>query len=364
MTRSADAPTSDDHDLTDPVLARLRAARPGPPDGVLSPHSPASRALLDDILAGRTGMEASPRPAPAHRSRRRLAGRAAAVAAVAAAAAGAVVVAPFGSSGPTAAALVRDAAAASEQALGTGRAALTIDTETIDGVGGSADDERWRDSFDYVFAGDDVAVTMDFDGRSGGERRIVDGELYWRVDHEGRSSWFHQTDVTGPDLPAANDFTADPRLLLAALAPAAAFEIAGDERLDGVDVTHLRATTPDDIDGMSLGLADAMTGYIAPDTPEEFGTSEITALDLWVDGDDVVRRIDIAITTTSYHTTMEVLEEDPSGVLRTGPETTVETTQATTASLRFTDIGQVNTVVPPAEYTDVDVTQMANPPPL
>jgi len=361
MTRLTDMPTTEDHDLADPLLARLRAARPEPPADVLSPRSPTNRALVEEILAGHTGTDATP-SRPVRRSTRRVVPRAAAAAAVAAAMVGAVLVAPFGSTPPTAAGVMRDAVAASEEALGTGRAALTIETRTTDSRGGDAMDETWRDSYDYVFAGDDVAVTMSFGGSSTGERRIVDGELYWRVDYEGRSTWFHQTDVTGPDLPATNDVTADPRMLLAALAPTAAFEIAGEDTVDGVDVTHLRAAAPDAVDGRALGLAEAMGGYLESDATDEIGGSEIVGLDVWVDDDDVVRRIDIVTTTTPPFTIVEVSEEDP-GATTTGSATRVEVMQVKTASLRFTDIGVTNTVVPPTEFTDVDVTQMADPPP-
>ena len=360
MTRLTDMPTTDGHDPVDPLLARLRAARPEPPDDVLSPRSPTNRALVEEILAGHTAPDATP-SRPARRPTRGVVARAAAAAAVAAAIAGAVLVAPFGSTPPTAAGVVRDAVAASEEALGTGRAALTVDTRSTR-RSGDATDETWRDSYDYVFAGDDVAVTMSLGGSTTGERRIVDGELYWRVDHEGRSTWFHRTDATGPDRPATNDVTADPRMLLAALAPTAAFEMAGEDTVDGVDVTHLRAAAPDAVDGRALGLAGAMGGHLESDAPDELGGPEIVGLDVWVDGDDVVRRIDIVTTTTSHFMIVDLPEED-AGATTSGSETPVEVTQVTTASLRFTDIGVTNTVVPPAEFTDVDVTQMTDPPP-
>src|SRR5262245_28284800 len=94
-------------DEDDPVLRRLRAARPETPAVLLDPGDLAERIV-------------------AHRARRRRVPRWAAVAAAAAVVAAVLAVAPFHSPESRAAdAIVRDAATASAQALQTGRAVVT-----------------------------------------------------------------------------------------------------------------------------------------------------------------------------------------------------------------------------------------------
>jgi hypothetical protein len=140
-----------------------------------------------------------------------------------------------------------------------------------------------------------------------------------------------------------SEWTGDPRSLLATLEPGAAFEIVGDDTLDGVDVTHLRATTPDALDPAGFGF----------DRATPLPGSTLTGLDVWVDSDDVVRRIDLETTKT-----FEVRSsEEPAP-----PEQTQPFTEITTASVRFTDIGVPNTVEAPATSCDVSDEQLNDPP--
>ncbi len=317
-----DTPVADD-----PLLRRLRDARPETPADLLDPHAPANQALLRSILVP-----------PRHR--RRLP-RAAAVAAVAAAAAGIIAVWPFGATEPSAADVVRLAVAASESALDSGRAEVHVTTNGVE------------DTYDYRFAGDDVGVTVTLGSPLAqpvtGERRIVGGELYWHVGDDPTAPWFHQTGVQ----PVTSDWTGDPRSLLAALAPRAGFEFAGDDMIDGAEVRHLRATTPGDVDvsGLRLGEATSIGG-----TP--------TDLDIWVDRDDVVRRIDLGVTLTFEVGYGDVTGDIPlDGPVQVGPMQTRSETQVSDISVRFSDIGVPNAIERPANVRDVSVEEMTHPGP-
>jgi hypothetical protein len=321
----------------DPLLAELRAARPEAPDALVDPHAPANQAILQTILDGGAA-EAGEAGDPLdrrrrRRRRRRVLLRVAAVAAVAAAVAGTVVVWPFGAAEPSAADVVRSSIVASEAALGSGRASLTVTTES-DGLMG--DSGTYVSTYEYSFAGDDVGVEMQLSpGSSGaGARRIVDGELYWHVGDDPSAPWFHQTGVG----PQQSDWTGDPRSLLVGLDAQAGFEIVGDDTVDGADVTHLRATTPGNVDASQLSLGEASMSL---------GTTD--ALDVWVDDDDVVRRIDLTVRQTFDVTVDDVPAEH---------------VQVITGSVVFHDIGVPNEIEAPTDLCEVSVEQMANPPPM
>ena len=329
----------------DPLLVRLRAARPETPDEVASPHASANQLMLERIIgaAPDTGTRRrDARPVPlSRREARRSVPWAPAVAAVAAAVAGFVIAAPFGSTGPSAAAVVRDAAVASEEALGSGRAVMTVEQD------------GYRDVYEYTFAGDDVGVEIVLASTSGapsaGERRIVDGERYWRVGADPAAPWFRRTgDGTVP----LSELGDDPRSLLAGLAPAAGFEHVSDDTLDGVAVTRLRATTPENVDAGELSLGEATTSG---------GT--VTDLEVWVDGDDVVRRIDLGLTQTVDVTMTEVPGTSGDDAAGTGPPEPESVAIEVAASVRFTDIGVPNTIEAPENVREVSAEELANPAP-
>ncbi len=312
MNLPADLPTDD------PVLERLRAARPAPATALLDPAAPAARDLADRITGRRARTR---RPAVAR--------RVAAMAAAAAVVVAAVVVGPWGSSEPRpAAAIVREAAAASARALTSGRAVVT----SPDG------DLELGDAVTYTFAGDDMSAT--FDGIEVGgvpyaaARRVVDGERYFHWTPAGApTEWLHDVTVGSVEI---GPFVFDPRGLLAVLEPDADFEVVGDDTVDGVDVTRLRATTPEAVDAAALQLGQAT----AAGTP--------TALEVWVDGDGVTRRIDLTVSVE------QGLEIDPvAGTSIPLPP------QVSSYSVRFTDIGAPLTVEAPAVTRDADFADLA-----
>jgi len=297
-------------DEDDPVMKRLRAARPETPAALLDPGD-----LADRIVAARVRRHRVPRWT--------------AVAAAAAIVAVALAVAPFGSpQSRTADALVRDAAVASDEALSSGRAVMT---GTL----------PFGSEMTYTFAGDDLAV--DFVGTAAGApftagRRVVDGEMYffWNPGGTGEPDWLH--DVT-PGTVRGSSLVSDPRGLLAVLAPDAGFELVGDDTVDGVDVARLHARTPEAVAAADLKLGDSTM----PD-------STVTALDVWIDRDDVVRRIDLTMTANRRDTVIN----PNTGTSRLLPP------EVSRLSLRFRDIGVPQTVEAPASSRDVD---MRFPPP-
>jgi hypothetical protein len=105
--------------------------------------------------------------------------------------------------------------------------------------------------------------------------------------------------------------------------------------VDGVAVTHLRATVPEAIDSEALRLGE-LTDF--PDT-------RLTALDIWVDRDDVVRRIDFA---------QEYTPPPSIEISETGSTIVEDQTVVVHASVRFTDIGAPLTVDAPVDARDVD----------
>ena len=328
MNKSVEAPFADDPLTGDPLLMELREARPEAPDSLVDPHAPANQLILETILDGTTGRRRT------RRTPRKALLRVAAVATLGAIVAGLLVASPFGGTEPSAADVVRRAAAASEEALDSGRASLTVTQEGEDG--------STEDTYEYRFAGEDVGVKilLGSDGEGyAGERRIVDGELYWHVGDDASTPWFHQTGIG----PSRSDWTGDPRSLLAGLEPGAGFEIVGDDDIDGFEVTHLQATTPGNVDASGLSLGEA--------TMSE-GT--LTGLDVWVDGDGVVRRIDLEMTNT-----FDVMVSEVAGE----PMEARTLTQTVTASVRFSDIGVPNSIQAPTNVCDVSVEQMENPPP-
>jgi hypothetical protein len=268
---------------TDDVLDVLRRARPDDlADEQVSPHSTAAQALLADILsrpAAAPGTRDDPTVtlAPAG-DRGRPALVAAAVAVVAAALVGSLLA--VRSSEPSAAATI-DAASTrtSELIERTGRAVQHYRFDA--GAPRSGPDEEWNE---YEFSGNDGSVTY----RPGGHIfRVVDGVGYTyepvppNYDHfEWRRLQGDYAFSTYPD-GAPGALHLDPRTLLETLRSAGDFEVVGNEEVDGVPTRRLRATDPD----AALDMGQLRQGV------EGTGTS----LEVWVDDDDLIRRIDFHI---------------------------------------------------------------------
>ncbi len=354
------------HDNDD--LERLRAARPDLDDTALAPEHPAAQALLHNIVATSGRPTAPSTRAPA--AYRRPGAVAAMVAGITVIAVGASFVATRGGSDHTPSALpaapsttlhsaqlanIRTIAARSNQALGaSGRAEITF-------TGG---DGTQSGTTDLSFAGGNVAMEIHFAGDHGEPgfdvtNKTVDGEFFlYTPGPDNVTRWYHDTNSSGSSV-----FDSDPRTLLTSLVPEAGFVEVGPGAVDGAAVTHLRATTLGTLPelNLSLGPVDARNAK---------------SLDVWVDGNDVIRRLDlvteekvqaidpsvapllskhadgtISITGKDGHKTQTVQGAALADVLDKLPHVT--RTLESSFSVRFYDIGAPISINPPADAVDI-----------
>jgi len=362
-------PAREHHDEFD----RLRAARPELDDAAVAPERPAAQALMHNIVATNASdpVESRARTPRARAAYRRPSGIAAMVAGVTVVAVGVGFVTTRGSSGgapgaPTAASApttthpvrlvnIRTVAARTSAALGaSGRAEITF----ANGEG------MQSGTTDLSFAGGNVAMTIRFAGEHGRPgfdttNKTVDGEFYlYTPGPDNVTRWYHDTNSSGSSV-----FDSDPRTPLASLVPAAGFVEVGSGTVDNVAVTHLRATT--------LGTLPALNLSLGP-----VDARDAKSLDLWVDGNDVVRRLDlvteekareidaavapllskhadgtITITAKDGHNTQTVKAGELAGILNGLPHVT--RTVDSSYSVRFFDIGAPITIDAPAGAVDI-----------
>ena len=93
--------------------------------------------------------------------------------------------------------------------------------------------------------------------------------------------WYHDT---APNAAASLAFP-DPRTLVQDLTPKTGVEVVGQESVNGVELTHLRATNLSGLDSAGLD------GYV---------NGNVSSFDVWVDSDNVVEKIAITSSTTGY----------------------------------------------------------------
>jgi hypothetical protein len=271
---------------TDDVLDVLRRARPDDlADEQVSAHSTAAQALLADILS-------RPAAAPGTRDDRAIIpapagvrGRPALVAAAVAVGAAALVgsLLAVRSSEPSAAATIDTASTRTSELIErSGRAVQHYRFDTGGPPEPGSGPEEW--THEYEFSGNDGSVTY---GPEGHIFRVVNGAGYTyepvppNYDHfEWRRLQGDYAFSTYPD-GAPGPFHLDPRTLLKTLMSAGDFEVVGNEEVDGVPTRRLRATDPD----AALAMGQLRQGV------EGTGTS----LEVWVDDDDLIRRIDFRI---------------------------------------------------------------------
>jgi hypothetical protein len=221
------------------------------------------------------------------------------------------------------AAMVKHVAAASQAAMtsgeadinwtGGGQSAVAQDI-TFDGANWNdvlnpgQPMHKWRIAHGWAWTGETI-------------NRVVDGQQYhWpaaTMTPKGiqLSGWMEipaPTTGNGLDIP-------DPRTLLGVLSPSAGFVTGGTTTLNGTTVTQLRATTPGAVPITPLN-------DIIDSEPDH---AQLSAIDLWVDANDVVQKAVITVSGTSA-----------SGA-----------PQSVTVTVTFTDIGQVQPITAPATYT-------------
>lgn len=177
--------------------------------------------------------------------------------------------------------------------------------------------------------------------------RVVDGTFYLRDGAPGQQKWVEDTKarLSGTDL-----FSADPRTLMGGATQDAGFVEAGSVTVDGVATRHLTATHLDRVPAVNLGLG-----------PVTDNNTTVTKFDVWVDADNVVRRLDIA--TSQTQTVQPVTEargqtasqranlQKALDERQLGPTETL--TLVSNYSVVFSDIGAPIDITAPANATKV-----------
>ena len=287
-------------DMHDELLDELRRANPVRPEALASPAGPAPARLLEAILtdtqdapvplrAAHGSSDPSPSPAPA---RRRWISVAAAAAVLAVVAGATVLVYDTGTG--------RDATAAVHQAVETtievSDSATTETTVTFD-----FDDfaEPWQMTIEGVFSGGDFAYRL-VSGPAVPEMGIPDMGSYAEVivgdqayrstgdgPWEGPHPYVFAPDSQNASAPARSNLTFG--VTIDDLGGLYDFIGMGDTSLEGIDVTHYRTNAAPAGAGagflMSLGMFMTMTNQEPPQRLDDI------QLDVWVDRDDLIRRV-------------------------------------------------------------------------
>jgi len=255
-------------------------------------HDAVIQAAVDLVLAA-SHQESPPGPAPSNPivRRRPVVVVAAALATMAAAVVAVVLLVPAG--GPGSPTTTRPGArpgghaprvitSAMVRLISLQSGAATADTgtaveTTTNTVGATIQGEPT--TIDVTFSGPNVnyEIVGDGAGAAGVENRVVDGQLYLYVKGPDlQMHWYHDT---SPDAAASMSFP-DPRTLLQAVSASAGLEDLGQQRVDGVELTHLHATTPGALG--ALGIPDV--------------SATVTSFDVWVDSADIVRQMAVSST--------------------------------------------------------------------
>jgi hypothetical protein len=138
-------------------------------------------------------------------------------------------------------------------------------------------------TIDVTFSGKNVnyLVTSNGDGAEGVQNRVVDGQFYLYIKGQDlQMHWYHDTSPNAADSASFPD----PRTLLEAINPSAGLETVGRQSVNGMELTHLRATHPASIGSL--------------DTPDV--SSTVISFDVWVGSDNVVRRMRITSSDGSF----------------------------------------------------------------
>jgi hypothetical protein len=248
---------------------------------------------------------------------------------LAAAGAVAALVASQVGGGGTAATRTVLTAAVIRQLASTSQAAMTSGQATIDWTSSGLPSVVQQISFnggnwnDVLNPGQPTHITHTTQGitRSGETiNRVVNGEqFHWPdavmtatgIEFKG---WF-RIDMPGAGRPLG---IPDPRTLLSVLSPSAGFVTDGTSTVNGITVSHLRATTPG-------AVAIAPLNAIIQSEPDG---ARLSAIDLWADANDVVQKAEVTVTGTNG-----------KGV-----------PQSVTVTVTFSQIGQLQPITAPSAY--------------
>ncbi|HEY1831018.1 MAG TPA: hypothetical protein VGG38_12330 [Acidimicrobiales bacterium] len=167
----------------------------------------------------------------------------------------------------------------SESSAAVANSGTAVET-TSNSISGTA--PSTPQTIDVTFSGNNVnyLIASNGDGAEGVQNRVVDGQFYLYIKGPDlKMHWYHDTGANA----AASESFPDPRTLLEAINPSAQLENLGTESVNGVELTHLRATDPAAINNMHIA---------------DVG-STVTAFDAWVDSSDVVKQMQITSSAGS-----------------------------------------------------------------
>jgi hypothetical protein len=222
------------------------------------------------------------------------------------------------------AAMVRHVASASQAAMTSGVASMDWTSSGLPSVVQqiSFNGGNWND---VLNPGQPLHVTHTAQGiTQTGEsiNRVVNGTQYHYPaitmtpkGPEFTRGWM----IFGPQGSAPALSIPDPRTLLSVLSPSAGFVTAGTSAVNGVPVTLLRAATPG-------AVAITPLNDIIQSEPDN---ARLSAIDLWVDANDVVQKAEVTVSGTNG---------------KGAP-------QSATVTVTFSQIGQLEPITPPATYT-------------
>ena len=291
-----------DTDIHDDLLDELRRANPADVDSLASATDPDPARTLERILADTEDAPAPGRAAPSlspfgSSARPRWINAAAAAVVVALVAATTVVVYDTGTG--------RDATAAVHQAvettIGVSDSATSQTTVTFD-----FDDfaEPWEltveatssgGNFQYRMTPGPAMPEMGIPQMDSYTEVIVDGQAYrWAAEGpwEGPVPVASEPDAPGSGGPIQSNLTFG--VAIDDLGGLYDFVGVGDENLDGLAVAHYRThTTPA---GAGAGFLMSLGMFMMMTSQEPATQLDSIQLDVWVDGDDLIRRVSYSAT--------------------------------------------------------------------
>lgn len=327
---------------TDPVMARLRRARPAHLREMPSATDPAAQALMKEITMNNTTLERNPATTDASggstgsdngdtvislEPRRR--NRLLTVAAAAVLAVGAVGASIAIQSGSSATDRVHAAAMETREVdSGVVRIEATIvDTDFVDGEPFELDMAATM-----RFDGDDSSFEQESDGADGGSLRsvTVDGRVY----STGlNGEWQDLTDLSGAQdsTPTSTSVRFDE--VLADLERLDGYSQDGTELVDGVETTRYRATAQEgELSGSAIAafaVTPAVTDIVSEEPVDGLVPTGPVEYTVWIDGDGVIARLRA----------------------QASDETSSFVTDA-----RFSELGVPQTIEAPEDFTVVDPT--------
>jgi hypothetical protein len=225
------------------------------------------------------------------------------------------------------AAVVRHMASASQAAMTSGQADIDWTSSGLPSVVQqiSFSGSDWNDVMNLGQPGRITHTARGIERSGESIDRVVDGQEYhWPAikmtakGPEFTSGWMIFGNASNP----APLSIPDPRKLLSVLSPAAGFVADGTSTVNGVTVSHLRATSPG-------AVAIAPLNDIIQSEPDG---ARLSAVDVWVDANDVVLKAQVTVSGTNG---------------KAAP-------QSATVTVTFSQVGQLQPITAPSSYTRVD----------